>query len=153
MPRHLRLMLALAVVFALALGGTASAAKSVTTITPKRPGPNTIVTVTVKNPAVKRAFKAGGKLYAELTPPPAVPDADGNLDGCNIHHPPQGQYRSAGTTAVFRMVPGDALAGPGHWCAGTWKVRLYAMLDGFADNTDSGHIEITLARTSFVAHA
>lgn len=153
MLRHLRSMLVLAVVFALAVTGVAGAAKSTTTVTPKRPGPNQIVTVTVKNPQVKRAFKARGKLYAELTPPRAVMNADGELDGCAIHHPPQGKYRSAGTTAVFRMVPGDALVGPGRWCAGTWKVRLYAQLEGFSDTTDSGRVEITLARTSFVAHS
>jgi hypothetical protein len=152
MVRRLRLILALVAIVSLAATATASAAKSVT-LTPKRPGPNSIVTVTVKNAKVKQAFRAHGRLYAELTPPPAVQNADGDLDGCAIHHPPQGRYLAAGKTAKFRMVPGDALAGPGHWCQGLWKVRLYAMLDGFSDNTDSGHVEITIARTTFTAHA
>jgi hypothetical protein len=150
MLRRISPIIALVAVLSLALAGVASAA---TTVTPKRPGPKQVVTVTVKNPKVKQAFNAHGHLYAELTPPPAVPDADGNLDGCNIHHPPQGQYRAAGTKAVFRMVPGDALAGPGRWCAGLWKVRLYAMTDQPSDTTDSGWVEITLARTTFTAHS
>ena len=49
------------------------------------------------------------------------------------------------------MDPGDALAGPGKWCKGTWKVRLYAMTDVQSDTTDSGWVEINLAKTTFVA--
>jgi hypothetical protein len=136
---------------ALAVTGVASAAKSVT-LTPKKVKPSTIVTVTVKNAKVKQAFKAKGELEAQLTPPAPKLNADGELDGCNIHHPPQGKYLKAAKgakIAKFRMDPGDALAGPGKWCKGTWKVRLYAQLDATSDATDSGHVEITLAKTSF----
>ncbi len=150
MTRQLRFILALAAIMALAVTGTASAAKSLT-ITPKKPSPHQIVTITVKNAKVKQAFNQRGQLYADLTPPPPVTNSDGDLEGCNIHHPPQGKYLSAHKIAKFRMDPGDALAGPGKWCKGTWKVRLYAMTDQPSDTTDSGWVEINLAKTSFVA--
>jgi hypothetical protein len=153
MTRHLRYILALAAILALSVTGVASAAKTLT-ITPKKAGPKSIVTVTVKNAKVKQAFKKHGELEAELTPPAPKLNADGELEGCNIHHPPQGKYLSAAKgakIAKYRMDPGDALAGPGRWCKGTWKVRLYAQLDQTSDTTDSGRVEITLARTSFVA--
>ena len=148
MTRSLRSILALAAIMALALTGVASAAKSVT-LTPKKVKPSTIVTVTVKNAKVKQAYKAKGELEAQLTPPAPKPNADGELEGCNIHHPPQGKFLAKGSKAKFRMDPGDALAGPGKWCKGTWKVRLYAQLDATSDTTDSGRVEITLATTSF----
>lgn len=150
MTRRIRNVLALFALVSLCAAGTASAAKTIT-LTPKRPGPNSIVTITVKNAKVKRAYKAKGRLEAELTPPPVVQNADGDVDGCNVHHPPKGKFLAKGNTAKFRMDPGDALAGPGRWCKGQWKVRLYAMLDGEADNTESGRPEITLARTTFTA--
>ena len=149
MTRKIRSILALAAILALAVTGVASA-KSLT-ITPKKAGPKTIVTATVKNAKVKQAFRQHGELEAQLTPPAPKLNADGELEGCNIHHPPQGKYLAAGKTAKFRMDPGDALAGPGRWCKGTWKVRLYAQLDATSDSTDSGHVEITLARTTFLA--
>ncbi|MDX6696735.1 MAG: hypothetical protein QOE65_132 [Solirubrobacteraceae bacterium] len=156
MSRRITSILALVGLLALAVTGTASAANTLT-VTPKRPGPGAVVKVTVKNPKVRRAFNAHGKLYAQLTPPPVVQNADGDVDGCAIHHPPQGRYLPAGRhgakKAVFKMNPGDALAGPGRWCAGLWKVRLYAMTDQPSDTTDSGWVEITLARTTFTAHA
>src|SRR3954470_18035386 len=148
MIRQLRTILALTAILPLAVTGVASAAKSVT-ITPKKVKPSTTVTVTVKNAKVKQAFKKKGELEAKLTPPAPKLNADGELEGCNIHHPPQGKYLSKGKIAKFRMEPGDALAGPGKWCKGTWKVRLYAMTDQPSDTTDSGWVEITLASTSF----
>ena len=71
MTRQLRFILALAAIMALAVTGTASAAKSLT-ITPKHPGPNSIVNITVKNAKVKQAYQQHGHLYADLTPPPPV---------------------------------------------------------------------------------
>ena len=150
MIRHIRFVLALAALMAIAVTGTASAAQSLT-ITPKKPRANQIVNVTVKNAKVKQAYKNRTPLYAELTPPAPKLNADGELEGCNIHHPPQGKYLSKGKIAKFRMDPGDALAGPGKWCKGTWKVRLYAMTDQPSDTTDSGWVEIDLAKTTFVA--
>jgi hypothetical protein len=148
MIRSLRSILALAAITCLALTGVASAAKSIT-VTPKKPGPKSIVTVTVKNAKVKQVYKAKGRLYAELTPPPVVQNEDEDVPTCNTHHEPKGTFLAKGTKAKFRMDPGDALAGPGRWCKGTWKVRLYALVsDG--NQTDPTDNDVTIARTSFV---
>ena len=148
MTRRIRSILALAAVLCLAVTGVASAAKSIT-ITPKKPGPKSIITVTVKNAKVKQAYKAKGRLYAALTPPPVVQNENEDVDGCATHHEPRGKFLAKGTTAKFRMDPGDALAGPGRWCKGTWKVRIYALVDN-GNPTDPGDTDVTIARTSFV---